>query len=905
MLNKEDLLREISEKLTWIQTNIKCRNAINRMDDNLGMEDLYCGILNIIFADYKLQNANHDKMNYPAIDLADEENGLAVQITSTCTRKKLAHTLEEFFKHNLDQTFSRLIIMLIGEKQQYKPFETKNGFRFDQREDIWDNGKLMQKIAELSLGRLKQLKEYLDEQIQVPTHAAPKLNLPIGASLGTNVFVGRSEELGQITHAMADGVKPIVISGLGGIGKTELVRRFGQTYDGGSVYFATFHNSFRETVIQCIAAGINGLSQQASQDEAYQAAMNHLRGCGKHDVLIIDNVDSDSGTFQDLMDETYAALCALDLRLIITTRFEVFGAVEVAQLRQDELYQIFDNHKVHISEEDKDALISAVDGHTMTVDLMARMMAGSWKTVTVQELLTALKEQDLARFGREIPTDYNRKQKQQRIYDHLKALFDLSGIPDPARSILRCAVLLPGGGMDPVSFGEALPDTLHGSLDELIQHGWLRCGSLLTIHPVIRLVCKEELGPDEDFCTAFLNSLASQYREDQYDAQKLFQFAEVFSTSAKEYPNRKADYLMIAAFHWMKTGRFREALEYGRQALTLKEQQLGEGHPQLCTLYNNLGMTYGALGDHHHALVYLKKALAALKRLEKPDPVLLANYHDNIGYACMNLGDFSNALTHANRALAIRQTILPPMHLDLALSYNNVGSLYQELGNYTKALAYRQQAVAIREQSLDANHPDLATTYDNVGGSLAKLGRLEEAFDYRMKALEIRKKSLPEDHHELAVSYHNVGVMLLNWGDYVQAKDFLSKCLEIRERIYLQPHPLVAAANNDLGCVYEAEKQYEMALSHKMKALKIRETVLPKNHPDLAWSYNNVAYTLTKMMRLDEATQYSHSASEYASYAFPHGHPDRTDINQMKEIIDHLKREHKRGVDIRAEIEEL
>lgn len=87
MLNKEDLLREISEKLTWIQTNIKCRNAINRMDDNLGMEDLYCGILNIIFADYKLQNANHDKMNSPAIDLADEENGLAVQITSTCTRK--------------------------------------------------------------------------------------------------------------------------------------------------------------------------------------------------------------------------------------------------------------------------------------------------------------------------------------------------------------------------------------------------------------------------------------------------------------------------------------------------------------------------------------------------------------------------------------------------------------------------------------------------------------------------------------------------------------------------------------------------------------------------------------------------------------------------------------------------
>lgn len=875
------------------------------MDDNLGMEDLYCGILNIIFADYKLQNANHDKMNYPAIDLADEENGLAVQITATCTRKKLSHTLEEFFKHNLDRTFSRLIIMLIGDKQQYKPFETKSGFRFDQKEDIWDNGKLMKKISELSLSRLKQLKEYLDEQIHVPAHTMPKLNLPIGASLSANVFVGRSEELGQITQAMADGIKPIVISGLGGIGKTELVRRFGQTYDGGSVYFATFHNSFRETVCQSIAAGINGLPQQISQDDAYHVAMNHLRACSKHDVLIIDNVDKDSGTFQDLMDETYAALCALDLRFMITTRFDIFGAVEVAQLKRDELHQIFDNHKVRISEEEKDALISAVDGHTMTVDLMARMMTGSWKPVTVKELLTALREQDLARFGREIPTDYNRKQKQQRIYDHLKTLFDLSGIPDPAKSILQCAVLLPGGGMDPGSFGEAIPEALHGSLDVLLQHGWLRCSNLLTIHPVIRLVCREELGPDEDFCTAFLNALAKQYREDQYDAKKFFQFAEVFSTAAKEYPSQKADYLLISAFHWMKTGHSSEALEYGHQALTLKEQQFGEGHPELCTFYNNLGMTYGELGDHKNALVYLNKALEALDRFEKPDPVLLANYHDNIGYAYMSLGDYSNALTHADRALAIRQAILPPMHLDLALSYNNVGSIYQELGNYNMALTYRQQAVAIREQLLDANHPDLATAYDNVGGSLAKLARHEEAFEYQMKALEIRKQALPENHPELAVSYNNVGVMLLNQKNYGQAEEYLSKSLEIRTRIFPPNHPLIAAVNNDLGCVYDALKKHEMALSHKVKALEIRKVVLPRNHPDLAWSYNNVAYTHAKLVRLYEAARYAHSAAEYASYAFPHDHPDRTNIYRMKEVIDYLKREYERGIDISAWIEEL
>lgn len=905
MLNKEDLLREISEKLSWVQVNTKQRNAIGRTDDNLGLEDLYCGILNIIFVGYKLQNANHAKTNYPAIDLADDENGLAVQITATCTREKIVHTLDEFFGNRLDQTFSRLIIMLIGDKKRYKAFETKDGFRFDQAEDIWDNGKLLQKISELSIHRLKVLKKYLDEQIDMPTSAMPKLTLPIGPSLGANVFVGRSEELGQITQAMSEGVNPVILTGLGGIGKTELVRRFSQTYDSGNVFFATFLNSFRETVCRSIATGIDGLPPQASEDDTYNATMKCLRACDKKDILIIDNVDSDNGAFQDLADETFDSLCALDLRIIITTRFDVFGAIEVGQLKRDELHRIFDNHKSSISTEERNALISAVDGHTMTVDLMARMMTGTWKPVTAQELLKALSEQDLTRFGRVIPTDYNRKQKQQRIYDHLKTLFDLSDIPAPAKNILRCAILLPYGGMDSVSFGDALPEMLRGSLDELIHHGWLNCDRLLTIHPVVRLVCREELGPDEDLCTDFLNELAAQYREDQYDAQKFFQFAEVFSSAAKEYPNRRGDFLLVAAFHWMKIGRFREALALEHEALALKEQELGVGHPALCTLYNNLGMTYAELGNYNESLVYLKKALAALSRLEKPDFVLLATYHDNVGYAYGNLGDYSHALTHAKCAFDIRKSILPPIHMDLALSYNNVGSIYQELGNYQMALEYREKAVAIREQLLPKNHPDLATSYDNVGGTLERLGRYEEALVYRMKAFDIRKESLPENHPELAVSYTNIGVMLLNQGHYEQAKEYLSKSFEIRNRIFPPNHPMVAAAYNDLGCAYEAVNEYETALSYKLKALEIRKEVLPRNHPNLAWSYNNVAYTLVKLMRLGEAKEYASRAAEYASAAFPPGHPSRIDIYRTKEVIMYLYNENKMGHNISDFVREL
>ena len=70
-------------------------------------ESLMEVLLNIIL-DSDLKNMNLEKENFPAIDLGDDApvvlDGqavrLAVQITSTGTRQKVRHTLDEFFSNN-------------------------------------------------------------------------------------------------------------------------------------------------------------------------------------------------------------------------------------------------------------------------------------------------------------------------------------------------------------------------------------------------------------------------------------------------------------------------------------------------------------------------------------------------------------------------------------------------------------------------------------------------------------------------------------------------------------------------------------------------------------------------------------------------------------------------------------
>ena len=46
------------------------------------------------------------------------------------------------------------------------------------------------------------------------------------------------------------------------------------------------------------------------------------------------------------------------------------------------------------------------------------------------------------------------------------------------------------------------------------------------------------------------------------------------------------------------------------KALDIQEKALPEGHPNLAASYNNVGGTYGDLGDHSKALEFKLKALA-------------------------------------------------------------------------------------------------------------------------------------------------------------------------------------------------------------------------------------------------------------------------------------------------------
>ena len=131
VLKSEIRIKEIKAKLAWLAQYVKFNNQDGMTDINKAVEDFFCGLLNIIF-NASLENMNYVQRDYPAVDLGDEENRLAVQVTSTSSRDKIIHTLDKFFEHKLDKDYNRLVILIVGKKEAYrKKFAVKRNFPFD------------------------------------------------------------------------------------------------------------------------------------------------------------------------------------------------------------------------------------------------------------------------------------------------------------------------------------------------------------------------------------------------------------------------------------------------------------------------------------------------------------------------------------------------------------------------------------------------------------------------------------------------------------------------------------------------------------------------------------------------------------------------------------------------------
>ena len=651
-------------------------------------------------------------------------------------------------------------------------------------------------------------------------------------------FFSREDILLNMEQILSN-YKLVVLSGIGGIGKTYLSRQYAYLHNGQYNYeqIITYDNNFRSIKKAILSLQFNNLNESEMNDnDRFDKRMSLLKQMSENTLLIIDNVNAqpcDMDIFNDLRINS-------KLHIIVTTRltdcFSIDQTILVSPMSSDDQLLFFKHH--YIDDLDKteiptvNKILDCIDGHTLLIELVAKSMhAGAMSPNQMYDYLQGNIDAELLPIS--ISKD-NFSSEKRTMSDFIKLLFDVGYLDDTAKEALLYLSLLPIEGVNRTFFYNLMPK-FRLAFNDLISNSWAIediNGKILRLHPVIRELIRKDMHPTIKNCInvmtnmqVFLQTSSEIKDDDKLDICHILGSISEISTFFEGSTN--VSLLTFLADFCFKSYSYEIALN-----LYLSASKVAADCPiQTITEINLI------IGD-----VYKR----------------LACYEDSIRYYL--LAKESNSQLQDSREKLLQEANI----------YERLSDIYRKDSQYDEAIKYNDLAISIYENLPEKENPQLAEIYNRRGiiylnkaskkdiSSEDKNIFLEEALQFYIKALNIREHC-HDTPRQLAYSYHNIGTAYNKLGEYKLAKKMHSKALTIRENSNDIPATDIASSYVWIGNDYLAmgTDYYELAEENFEKSLQIRQDKLGKTHPEVAWS----------LMSLSELNEKKHNYNEALSYA--------------------------------------
>ena len=690
-------------------------------------------------------------------------------------------------------------------------------------------------------------------------------------------FTGRTDLLSALHQRLHDHHQAVAISqayavsGLGGIGKTQLALEYAYQhaadYDGvfwlGAETVETLYASFTSI------AELLGLPEQVAKEHP-QVAQAVLRWLASHKgwLVIYDNVE-DVLTLKPFLPAARQGAVLLTTRLraleglapsLNLPPFDMEEGVRFLLARTGLLVETALVPEALLSS--AQALVAALDGLPLALD-----QAGSYierHGSGLPDYLHLYQQRQLALLADRSPA----AEHPQSVVTTFSLSFEQVAQASPAAAeVLRaCAFLAPeaipeelltqgaaqwGPDVDEVV---ADPDRFNRALGEALRYSLLQRDAqrhTLTQHRLVQAVLRAHLeaGSQRAWAEQVIRLVAATFPDPQDyttwpDCQRLLPHALVCADHIAHWGfsfpegarllNHVGEYLRRRAQH-------SAALPHLQQALHIREQVLSADHPEVAASLHSLAILYREQGKYAEAAPLHQRALRIREEALGPDHPEVAASLNGLAKLAYDQGHYAQAEPFYQRALRIRERALGPDHPLVADTLNSLATLYREQGKYARAEPLYQRALHIREQALRPDHPDVAYPLTNLAVLYRQQGKHAHAEPLFQRALRIREHALGSDHPLVADTLYSLATLYREQGRYTEAEPLLQRVLHIWEQAQTPDHPRVAYPLLGLAIIAREQGRYAAAEPLFQRALHIREQALGPDHPLVAESLNALA----------------------------------------------------------------
>ena len=279
-------------------------------------------------------------------------------------------------------------------------------------------------------------------------------------------------------------------------------------------------------------------------------------------------------------------------------------------------------------------------------------------------------------------------------------------------------------------------------------------------------------------------------------------------------------------------GLYVSAEPWHQQCVLEVKSRLGENDPNYAKSLNNLGILYRRMGRYDSAEPIFIQAVDLIKQLLGENHPHTATCLNNLGNLYLDMGKYDSAESIFIQAVELRKQLFGENHPDTAQSLNNLANLYLNMGEYDSAEPVFIQAVKLRKHLLGENHPDTAQSLNNLANLYLGMERYDKAKRIYKQALKLRKHLLGESHPDTAESLNGLAVLYHSIGRYDEAEPLHKQALELRKELLGENHPHTAESLNNLANLYNNQGRYDEAETLFIQAVEIVERVLGESHPD-------------------------------------------------------------------------
>ncbi len=618
-----------------------------------------------------------------------------------------------------------------------------------------------------------------------PRAALPKIwNIPYPRN---PFFLGRDEELSQVRQHLQGGQatalsQPQAITGLGGIGKTQLALEYAYRYHQDYQMVLWARAESKETLISSYIELARLLwlpEREATEREFTVQAVKTWLQTHRGWLLILDNAD-ELMLLPDFLPPSLGGHLLLTTRAVATGRLAHRLEIEILQaeqgalllLRRAKLIEPF----AELSEaEPQDRELALRISQELGGLPLALDQAGAYLEETGEDLDSYwhLYQQHRAHLLRErraglvadhpdsVATTWSLS--FQRIEEKNPAAADLLRLlaylfaDVIAEEILTAGASLLGPALAPVA---ADAQKRNQAIEALRAYSLVRRdpkGKTLSIHRLVQAVLQDQLSEAERHTWAqrALFAVNAAFPQVEHDTWPQCERLLTQRLAAMQVIERyqvigevSGRLLYEAAYYLRDHERYAEAEPLFLHALAIYEQQVGPEHLLVAYPLNGLASLYRKQGKYAEAEPLFLRALRIKEQHLGPEHPLVAYPLNGLASLYRKRGKYAEAELLLQRTLHIWKLHLGPEHPLVAASLNSLADLYCEQGKYTEAEPLFLRALRIREQALGETHSETAEVMHGLAQLREMQGNSEEARIWYTHALAIREQALGVHHPE-------------------------------------------------------------------------------------------------------------------------------------------------------------